>query len=208
MNRIIILILLFYGPHVLHAKMNKNLVFIPNNESCPKIQIDTTGCKQDKRIKLTLGIQNLFSTHGTNFKGAVIVVNYFFSPSLSIGLGAEYSYSGYHDDNGMNLYNLKFLPIFIDTKLNVTKNKKITPFVHLATGISFNSYRKEYINAPGIFYNVSEKGMYLYSGVGVSFKLWKCFSSFIDLGFKGFRMSFNDLDINPHGITLRLGLEF
>lgn len=153
-------------------------------------------------------VQNLSSTHGTTFNGVDFVVSYPVLHSFSVGLGTEYSHTGYHFDNGWNLTNLKFVPVFIDSKLDLTKHTILTPFVHLSSGISFASYTKEDINALGKFYPVSEKGLYLYSGIGLSFRISNYFATFIDLGFKGYHMSFNALDVNPHGLTFRFGLEF
>ena len=161
-----------------------------------------------QKIKITMEVQNLSSTHGTNFNGAGLIVSYPFSSSFSVGLGTEYSHSGYHFDNGWNLTNLKFIPVFMDSKLDLTKHTILTPFVHVSTGISFASYTKEDINELGKFYPVLEKGLYLYSGIGLSFRISNYFATFIDLGFKGYHMSLNALDVNPHGMTLRLGLEF
>lgn len=153
-------------------------------------------------------VQNLNSTHGTNFNGVDFALRYSVSPIFSIGVGAEYSHSGYHFDNGWNLTNLKFVPVYIDSKLDLTKHTIITPFLHLSSGISFADYTKEYFKKLGQFYPVSEKGLFLYSGTGLSFRISKYFATFIELGFKGYHMSFNALDVNPHGLTFRLGLEF
>lgn len=160
------------------------------------------------KLMITTEVQELHSTHSTNFKGVDLVVSYILTPVLSVGLGTEYSTCAYHFDNGWNLTNLRLLPVFFDAKLDLTRNSILTPFLHLSTGSSFANYTKEDINALGKFYPVSEQGLYLYSGIGIFFRLGNYTSTFIDLGFKGYHMSLNAMDVNPHGLTLRLGLEF
>jgi hypothetical protein len=46
------------------------------------------------------------------------------------------------------------------------------------------------------------------TAVGCSYKISRFFTPFIEFGLKGFHMSLNNLDINPHGLVLALGLEF
>jgi hypothetical protein len=202
-------IIVFFICISLYATQPERNVLSSYNNRCNSINTDIQSKDTGKqKIKITMEVQNLSSTHGTNFNGADLIVSYPLSPSFFVGLGTEYSHTGYHFDNGWNLTNLKFIPVFIDSKLNLTKNTILTPFVHLSSGISFASYTMEDISALGKFYPVSEKGLYLYSGIGLSLKSSKYFATFIDLGFKGYHMSLNALDVNPHGLTLRLGLEF
>ena len=206
--RIIIALLILSFPHLLQAKVNKDLIYssIGLNDSIK--EVNTKYTRDNKILRFTVAVQHLTSTHGTSFKGADFVVSYLLSPPLSVGLGIEYSYTSFHFDNNYNLTHVKFYPVFLDSKLNLTRNTLLTPFIHLSTGISFVNYTKENIDFRGIFYHVSETGLYLYSGIGVSYKVCNYFSTFIDMGFKGYHMSFHDLDVNPHGLTVRLGLEF
>jgi len=208
MKYLTVLLVFFISTRLFATQPEPNVLLTYDKLLAPiNTDIQTKDTRKQK-VKITIEVQNLSSTHGTNFKGADLIVSYPLSPSFFVGLGTEYSYTGYHFDNGWNLTNLKFIPVFIDSKLNLTKNKILTPFVHLSTGISFASYTMEDINALGKFYPVSEKGLYLYSGIGLSLKSSKYFATFIDLGFKGYHMSLNALDVNPHGLTIRLGLEF
>jgi len=195
-------------PFVLQANIKVDKTSTSGKSNFSSHQIGKQDARIDKKIFTTIELQNLNSTHGTNFKGADVVVSYQLSPSFSLGLGTEYSYTGYHFDNGYNLTKLKFLPVFADSKLELTKGRTITPFLHLSTGVSFANYYKEDVNTLGTLHHVSESGIYAYSGFGVSYKLGNSISTFIETGFKGFHMSFNALDINPHGLTFRLGFKF
>lgn len=195
---------IFIIPNPLHARV-PGTIFSSRLKDSTK---ETDVARPNEKFKIVVEIQDLHSTHSTNFNGAGLVVSYLLSPVFSVGLGTEYSTCAYHFDNGWNLTNLRFLPVFLDAKLDLTKNSILTPFLHLSTGTSFANYTKEDINALGKFRQVSEQGLYLYSGIGISFRLGNYTFTFIDLGFKGYHMSLNAMDVNPHGLTLRLGLEF
>ena len=208
-HRIIIAILvMLVFPHFLYANVSKDQLSISGNstDSIKKVGINYN--RDPKKIRITAEVQNLLSTHGTNFKGADVVGSYLLTPSLSLGLGIEYSYTSFHFDNNYNLTNLNFYPVFLDSKLDLTRNTLLTPFLHLSTGISFVNYIKESLDDLGKFYHVSETGLYLYSGIGISYKVNTNISTFIDMGFKGYHMSFQNLDVNPHGLNIRLGLNF
>jgi len=164
--------------------------------------------RKNKKLFIVPEFHGLHTTHGSNFSGKSIILNYQYSKTFYFGLGAEFSLATFHGDNGWNLHNLKFIPVFLDFKLSVTKNKLLVPFFHTSEGISFNNYKKEADNYNGKSYNVSEKGLYVYAGIGVLFKIRKYLKPIIDIGFKGYHMSFNNLDVNPHGLTFRFGLMF
>lgn len=161
---------------------------------------------ENKKYTIFVGIQDLYSTHDTNFKGVEVVENYHLSPKFLLGLGVEYSHCGYHFDNGFNLTNLRFVPVFIDSKMNLTHDKVFTPYLHLASGVSFANYNKQDALTLGPTSHISEEGLYLYSGAGITFKIKHLAMAYFDLGFKGYHMSFNDLDVNPHGLTFKLGI--
>lgn len=163
---------------------------------------------QAHKYSTFIGVQNLFSTHGTNFKGAELVESYHLSQRFLLGLGVEYSHCGYHFDNGYNLTGLKFLPVYADSKMNLTTDKAVTPYLHLSAGLSFANYNRQDAVSPGPVTHISEQGFYMYSGGGISVKISGRFKAFADMGFKGYHMSLNALDINPHGFTAKLGLEF
>lgn len=146
------------------------------------------------------------SSHGNNFTGASVIVSYRVSKKVYLGLGTEFSYSPLHIDNGWRLSDLKFFPSYLDFKVNLKEYKRFWLFFNISTGISFAKYTKDDYYKPGNPYNVSEKGLYIFAGTGCHIGITKKISSIIVLGFKGFHMSFNNLDVNPHGLTLRIGL--
>jgi len=148
------------------------------------------------------------SSHGNNFTGVSATVSCRISNKVYLGLGTEFSYSPLHIDNGWRLSDLKFFPFYLDFKMNLKEYKRICPFINLSTGISFVTYKKEDYFKPGNPFRVSEKGLYVFSGTGCYIRITKKITSIIVLGFKGFHMSFNNLDVNPHGLTMRIGLMF
>lgn len=164
---------------------------------------DSTVC----RFTILPEYKILHSTHDDDFKGADIVLSYKVSSSLYVGLGAEFTSSNLHNDNGWVLTNIKFVPLFADAKLFFLQNKTIAPFFQLSEGVSINNYsRKD--NPQAAPYHVSELGDYLYAGFGCKFRLNKYITPMVGVGFNGFKMSFNEYDVNPHGITFRIGLLF
>jgi hypothetical protein len=211
MKQIFILVLILF-PALINAK-TLNRQRLPSGLST--VANHHTGSVPDKTKKYTTiaGIQNLHSTHGTNFNGLELAELKQISPRFSLGPGTEYSWCSYHFDNGWGLTNLKILAVYLDSKMNLTSDRKLTPFLRLSTGVSFENYKKQKqdpYNLPpyGPITPGSEQGFYLYSGGGLSLRIASHLQAFVDVGFKGYHMSLNDLDINPHGLTTKLGLEF
>jgi hypothetical protein len=176
-------------------QLSANSVYKINNNDSLKLN----------RILVTPGYEILHSTHGDYFTGISVIGSYNVVRSFYLGLGTEFSYSKFHNDNGWLLYNLKFFPIFLDAKLNLKRHKMFCPFLNISEGISFIKYRIDYNPDIGKIVNVSETGQYFFAGVGCHIRINKYFSSTISLGFKGFNMSLNNLDVNPHGWSLRIG---
>lgn len=201
------LALLVLFPLLMRAK-NPYQKYVSPNPTVEELKNAKNDSRETKKYTTVVGIQDLYSTHGTHFKGVELAESYHLSPRFALGLGAEYSWCGYHFDNGFNLTDLKFLPVYADSKMNLTTGKTVTPYLHLSAGISFANYKKQDAVAPGPVSQISEQGFYLYSGGGVSFKIAGHLHAYVDTGFKGYHMSLDALDINPHGFTAKLGLEF
>lgn len=180
-------------------------VVLPANNDLPLFR-NSSNYDSLLRSSINLEYQYLYTTHGTIFRGGSLSLSCIRNEVLFLGLGVEFAHSGFHNDNGWKLYNLNFLPVFVDFKLNLIKNNKVVPFLHTSEGISFNSYKKIRDNNVGKFYHVSENGFYVYAGTGISIRLCKYINPIIEVGFKGYHMSFNNLHINPHGFTIRAGI--
>ena len=163
---------------------------------------------EKENIFLTASVQNLFTTHLTNFTGSNFLAGLRLSRTFWIGAGAELSHCNLHKDNGWTLTDLDFRPAYLDLKFEFPANHRFVPYVETAPGISFNHYDKvpQHYIAP--VNEVSEKGAYLYMGAGIHYLLTKNIASSLDAGFKGYNFSFNNLDVNPHGFNMRFGLIF
>jgi hypothetical protein len=161
---------------------------------------------KEKGYSVMTEFQIMETTHGTIFRGGNFVAGRSVSPKLFLGAGAELSYCHYHNDNYWDLYNLYFLPIFIDARYNITQHSRVTPYLELSQGISFVNYKKESQLHLWNPYHVFETGYYMYGGGGVSIKISEHFKYIINCGFKAYHMSFNRLDVNPRGSTLRTGI--
>lgn len=152
--------------------------------------------------------EDLYSTHDDYFKGASISYDRMVKNNFSLGLGAEYAAAPFHGDNGWNLYSLRFIPIFADELFFINPQKKLKEFFNLREGLTFSSYKKEWQASPGIISSVSERGFYGYAGGGLKYSITKNILLTGEAGMKGFHLSFNSLDVNPHGLTGKIGLTF
>ncbi len=151
-------------------------------------------------------LENMHSTHGTQFRGISGTFSKRLSSHFSLGAGVEYSHSPLHDDNGWELTKLNFFPVFVSEQFRFLPNKKLAPYLHLRQGISFISYYRERQANRGVVSHVREKGFYGYAGSGALYKFSRKWTANVEGGLKAFHISNNNLDINPHGITIGVGL--
>jgi len=151
---------------------------------------------------------DLRSTHSTHFRGAAVEIGKEISPLFSLGGGLEYSGCPYHDDNGYDLYNVNFVPVYVNEKLKFIKTGKIIPLLDFSEGIPFTSYRQELINDPASAKQVHESGLYVFAGMGLLWNISKKISLLADTGIKSYNVTFNNLDVNPHGLSGKIGLVF
>ncbi len=148
------------------------------------------------------------STHGNFFYSGSFTVSKMVNKRYEAGLGAEAAFTSIHHDNGFVLYKLKFFPLYGNVKYHFYKAGRFDLFTESSLGISFNSYDQASDDAPTIKTRVKEKGVFAYIGGGLRFPISKKINLVTGLGIKGYKMSFNSLDINPHGISAMLGFNF
>ncbi|SDE14063.1 hypothetical protein [Niabella drilacis] len=154
---------------------------------------------------LRLNVEDLYSTHSNHFAGASASYNRYWGNKWALGVGVEYSGTAYHDDNGWNLYHLNFIPVYVSAYFNIGTYRQWTPYAHLQEGISFAWYDKEFPDHPGTRHRIREKGGYGYGGAGTRYAVSPGSGFFLEAGMKAFHLSFNNLDVNPHGFTSKLG---
>lgn len=152
--------------------------------------------------------EDLYSTHGNHFPGSSIEINKYLTNRFAVGMGIKYSFTRLHEDNGWDLHKMNIIPIYINQYFNIFNSKKVNPFIHLQQGLSFMHYHKEAQHHPGKKTYVKEKGFYGYAGAGAKAILKNNVDFLAEIGIKAFRISGNDLDVNPHGITGRLGIAY
>lgn len=174
--------------------------------SIPLIFASNADSSSSKKLNLIVEYQWLRSTHTTTFKGIDVILSKQITDKKLIGLGLEYSKAPFHGDNGYYLYDLKFIPVFIDYRYNLNRNRNLTPYLLADVGYSFVSYDRELINDPQSRAKVKEGGVYLQGAIGLNYKISPFIQTCLSAGFKGFHNSFNNLDINPHGLVLRGGI--
>ena len=160
------------------------------------------------RLNFEAFYTDMNSTHGTRFRGVGVEVNKPVSSIFSLGIGFEYSGSSYHPDNGYDLFNLNFLPVYINQKLKLSGKHKLTPVLDFSEGLSVNTYRQELPNDPASAQDIHEMGLYLYGGAGLLWKFSKISSLIVDVGVKSYNVTFNNLDVNPRGLSGKIGLIF
>jgi hypothetical protein len=155
--------------------------------------------------KLNLGTEFLKSTHGDIFSGINAGYEKKLTKNFSLGAGMEYSNTQKHDDNGWNLYHVKYLPFYISQVVYLTSSTNFKLFIHVREGLSFASYDKEIQANPGPRTHVTEKGFFGALGAGSDYSFSNKYGLRLEIGIKSFHISQNNLDVNPHGIFLKIG---
>lgn len=150
----------------------------------------------------------LYSTHGTKYRGFGINVETSLSNRSQVGLGIERIYCPYHYDNGLNLSNLHLVPIYAMIRYNIFISRWLQPYFKVAIGVTFMGYEEQKAHTAEVVVKRSTTGVYNYGGLGTTIVLKKGIDFFIDMGMVGYKMSWNALDINPHGVAGKTGLLF
>lgn len=168
--------------------------------------VNTNPLKISHVWQIDAGAHLLKTTHKTHFKGVNVGLNYVLSNTVSIGVGLEYSNIDFHNDNGWELRNLQFLPVYLEAKVLLKEFRKTNFYLRPAAGITMMRYTKANEDHSDSPHTINEQGLYLNLATGISYDVNKRIQPLLEVGFKGFKNSLNDLDVNPHGLTLRLGL--
>lgn len=150
----------------------------------------------------------LRSTHSNYFNGPSLKINRNFGGNFKPGIGIGYVTTDKHPDNGYVLYKMKIIPVYANLTYDIPTKSKFEPFAETSIGISFVKYDRATDEQPLITTRINETGLYVYGGFGLRYAVTKRIAPYIAAGFKGYHMSTNDLDINPHGITFQAGIRF
>ncbi len=178
---------------------------------CPSLLLAAPGNPDplpSSRWALALDYQDMLSTHRTHFRGGSILLSRPLHAGWSVGLGLEYAAAPYHDDNGYNLYRLRFVPVTADAGLQLPFGHSFLFLSRIAAGLSFAKYQQEAGSLPGQRTVIREKGLFLQGSLGVGYQVSRRLTPLIMGGIKGFHMSTNNLDVNPHGVTFRAGIQW
>ena len=174
---------------------------------CKDISAQNKKSDAPQPVSFRLSYQLLHSTHGTNFNGGSVDADHQFTNRLALGVGIQYAATPEHPDNGWLLTRLHLLPVYINGIYIFNTKHIVQPYLHSEAGISFNHYYKLDVTVSSSPFPVSEAGLYLSENVGVSFVVSPNMHLFVGTGYKGYKHSFNALDVNPHGFTIRTGIE-
>lgn len=160
------------------------------------------------KFSISPAFELLRSTHGNLFYAPSLKANFLFDNGLEPGFGIERSSTPVHHDNGYVLYKLRYLPIYGNLKYNFNTTKKFRPYVESSIGYSIIKYNIADERTPNNTSVIKEGGLYVYGGTGLKYALSSKVHTFIGVGFKAYRITTNDLDINPHGLSFQAGFSF
>ncbi|ANH81478.1 hypothetical protein A8C56_11235 [Niabella ginsenosidivorans] len=152
-----------------------------------------------------VNIENLYSTHGNSFPGLSAAYHQGLGSKWELGAGMEYSNASTHNDNRWNLYHLYFFPFYFSEYYKCPAPGNWVPNLHLQEGLGFINYYKEFQDHPGTRYYINEHGFNGFAGIDTHYYFSVLSGVFAEAGLKGFHLSFNNLDVNPHGLTAKLG---
>lgn len=161
-----------------------------------------------QQLMFTPLFESMRSTHGNLFYSGSFTVSKTLNKRFEAGVGIETAFTPIHHDNGFVLYKLKFFPLFGNAKYHFNKAGRFDFFAESSVGLSFNRYHRASDDSPNIKTSVREKGIFVYMGGGLRYPILKRINLVTGIGVKGYKMSFNSLDVNPHGISGMLGLHF
>ena len=151
-------------------------------------------------------VQVLRSTHDNYFPGGSIMAVRPLTRAVELGVGAEISHARYHPDNGWQLHHLYFIPLFVATRFNLIRKGETTIYLQTNQGVSLAHYQKQDDTVGQTPYGVAEYGYYGYAGGGIRWRVIRHVLIQVETGMKSFHLSTNELTVNPHGLTLRLGV--
>ena len=162
--------------------------------------------KQKSGFRFSPAFELMRSTHSNLFYSPSFKANYLFENGWEPGIGIEYSSTLKHGDNGFVLTKVHLLPIYGNLKYNFLGDSKFRGYVETSIGHSFNRYNRASDREPAKQVRIRETGLYLYTGVGTKYAISKHVDIFLAAGFKGYKFTTNDLDVNPHGLSFTLGV--
>lgn len=174
----------------------------------------------EKSVHVSAEYNYLYSTHSTKFRGPMVLVDKDLSKHWAVGFGIGYNTCSYHFDNDFDLKNLKFVPIVATVQYTITRSKLFDPYVIAKTGITIMSYDKRPADwdlkrqgkspdlNPAPYYKKTEAGLYAYVGAGTNVNISQKWQAYVNVGMLGYKMSFNNLDLNPHGVAGNVGLRY
>jgi hypothetical protein len=161
-----------------------------------------------KKLSIIAEYQYFKTVHHSRFDGGYAFLDYNATANFAMGLGIGYDYSTLHIDNGYNLRHVKVLPVLADFRYVPFSNWIVCPFAVADVGYStFIKYEQEDPTHVESTRNVTDHGLYTFGGAGILVKLSHKVTAYTSAGFTGMHMSFNNLDVNPRGLSNQIGIK-
>jgi hypothetical protein len=186
------------------------LLLIAQNSHAQKSGSASGGPKSSHFI-LVPEAHHLRSTHSQTIYGASVMVGYRITPSFSAGIGCEVSRTDSLLTHDRYTTVLKFTPtpIYAEARFNLIQNSFVTPYLNLAMGMSSITYERKRFDKSGASIedkNVHQRGFFFKGGAGLLFHISNTVSPSINASFKGFHVSGNPYEVNPHGVVIQVGV--
>lgn len=162
--------------------------------------------QSDSSFHISAEFNYLYSTHSTKFRGPSVAIDKDLNNHWTLGLGVGYNFCPFHPDNGFDLKDLKLIPIYGLVQYRFSHHRLFDPYATFKTGVTLLNYKQKDASKNDSYANIHSKGWYTYLGGGTFVNLNAIYQLYINVGLIGYKMSFNDLDINPHGVSGNIGI--
>jgi hypothetical protein len=156
------------------------------------------------RGQWSLYAEELYTTHDDFFHEMRISRMWTISHHVSLGPSVGVAGAPEHTDNGWDLTRLRFLPVALVADWCPLRGRRGNLLLEGGAGPSFNSYRKREDPIAAAF-PVRETGLYARLAAACSVRLQDQIRLCFSVGMKGYHISGNVWDVNPHGVFAGIG---
>ncbi len=200
-----------FFPSQIHQNFTTSVVALFIVQASYAQDLDRVDHHKSDHFILVVEAQRMRSTHSQTIYGGSVFLGYSINRSFSAGIGGEVSYADslYTHDKSATVFFFKPIPMYGEVRFISKWNSRFIPYAHLAVGMSSITYHlQRHEPTPGNVQhlNVYQRGFFVNAGFGLLFPISKRIAPSIGISLKGFHISKNPYEINPHGITIQAGI--